>query len=475
LKEVGKGGFSPISLAAEFSTQLAIAAQESERRLRAALTQTGTKSGELLPEKSVKQLKHVQTEFSGLSTILNQVRAQLAEFGSEEDKIAFRSIELGRQIAEASDKLRELLAAGKVSAEDFRQEMAALGQLVGLVPELAKSQYDALEKLRAEKAAAEAQAERERLDREAAERAAAFLQTLQDLQREQAAIIFARLTTSERLAFLYQQDLERFSEVEEAKALAVASNEAERDAISAQFALNRQAALETYQADLQAFYNSQGWRGVFGDVFARDIRQNEELFREWSESANQSLLLVQVAVEDLKNMSIQAFNQLAKGMGASIAHAIIYKQSIGEAMRATTAAVLEALASQAYYKAIWATAEGLLALVSGNFGAAAKAFAAAALYGAIATGASALGRAVAPQSGAAGSASGPSGAGTTSGAGETASGGSGGNDRVVIYVQGNIVGQSGVEELTEIINDAVRNRDVHLVATSVKQEGRALR
>jgi hypothetical protein len=40
-------------------------------------------------------------------------------------------------------------------------------------------------------------------------------------------------------------------------------------------------------------------------------------------------------------------------------------------------------------------------------------------------------------------------------------------------VSGPIVGVSGIEELTDMINDAVKNRDVRLIATQVRQTTRA--
>lgn len=44
-----------------------------------------------------------------------------------------------------------------------------------------------------------------------------------------------------------------------------------------------------------------------------------------------------------------------------------------------------------------------------------------------------------------------------------------------IVVYGHVVGQSGVEELTEMINEAVKDRDVRLVATQVRQSTRLVR
>jgi len=44
-----------------------------------------------------------------------------------------------------------------------------------------------------------------------------------------------------------------------------------------------------------------------------------------------------------------------------------------------------------------------------------------------------------------------------------------------VYVYGNIIGRQGIEELTDVINDAVQNRDVKLIASRVKTPGTTIR
>jgi hypothetical protein len=46
---------------------------------------------------------------------------------------------------------------------------------------------------------------------------------------------------------------------------------------------------------------------------------------------------------------------------------------------------------------------------------------------------------------------------------------------VAIYISGHVIGPSGIEELTDIINEAVVGRDVRLIATGVKQWGTVAR
>jgi hypothetical protein len=45
---------------------------------------------------------------------------------------------------------------------------------------------------------------------------------------------------------------------------------------------------------------------------------------------------------------------------------------------------------------------------------------------------------------------------------------------VTVIVQGHIIGRSGIEEVTDMINEAVQQRDVRLVATAVKQTARVV-
>lgn len=243
----------------------------------------------------------------------------------------------------------------------------------------------------------------------------------------------------------------------------------------AQFALNRQMLTQKYEQDLQRLANSSGWQGAFGGQFQNLLRGDEALLRQWSSSTNQSLMLVQVSLQSLKQIGAEAFQKMAEGMGGGIAQAVVYSQSIGAAMRAATAATLESIAAQAMTEAIYSLAWGFMDLAQGNFAGAEAAFQAAALFGSVGVASAVAGRAVAPASasGAGGTGAGGrvSGGGGSSGAVGAGGGGIGGagKPRVTVNVYGHVVGVAGVEQLTSMINDAVQNRDVRLVASQVRQ------
>lgn len=465
---------------ADYIVNVMKATHEAERRIQAALTEPGAlgpPEASTPAKKAKTEAKEALVEFTGLSQLLRQVQSELVAFGTEEEQINYNAIEAARQVTEATQRLRELHAEGKISAADFRRELLALTELPGKISELTQQQLAAVAQVRAKAAAELETAEREERERIEAERAAAFLSELQMLQREQEAILFWRMTTQERINYIYWQDLARYSEVEEAKTLALAANEAERDAIRQQYELNRQAATDRYRADLNALHNSQGWQGLFGDQFARDIRNNEQLMREWAESANQSLLMVRVAVTGTRDILQAGFATFATGLAANVSQAIIYSRSIGEAFRAATAAALQQIAAEAAVRAIYSAAIGFIRLAMGDVAGAAAAFKAAALFGAVSGAAMAGGRALAPRSESVGAVTGSSAGGQSSGRAADASGGSGGSGgtTVSVIVNGPVLGLSGVEQLAEIINEAVVGRDVRLIATQVKQGGQVVR
>jgi hypothetical protein len=505
--------------------ELRSAYAELDKAIAAATAAGGTERLAPGGEKEKKTKEAVQ-DYERLSSALVNVRGRLAEFGGEEVKIAFETGRMRDEVAKAAYHLANLQHEGKVTGEVFKREMGALRDLPAAIQELAAAQTREIEQRRSEaiigatvelqgrlsglaeqtyahreaalgreiellrrKMAAEktlteenarllADIEEAGLHRIAMERAVAFARELQVLQQHLAQIITARMTTGERLAFQYDQDLERYSEVEEQKALVVAKTEGEIDAIRQQFGLNRKAALEAYAGELNALRNSQGWQGVFGEEFAQAIRGNEALLRAWAESADQSLLMVAVAVEGTAQTFQRGFQGFSRAMGANIAQAIVYRESIGEAMRAAAASAMQAIAAESLVNAIYATGLGFLRLAQHNYPAATAAFQAAAIFGSVGVVAAVTGRAMAPQQAGGGGAGGGAERSVSGQAGaeaSSASGERGGGPRVAIYIQGNLVGRSGVDELIDIMNEAVQDRDVRLVATQVKQAGRSLR
>ena len=156
-------------------------------------------------------------------------------------------------------------------------------------------------------------------------------------------------------------------------------------------------------------------------------------------------------------------------MGQNVAQAIVYKQSIGEAMRAAMAATLESLAGRAFAEAIYATGYGFLMLAEYDYEAAGKAFTAAGILGGVGAAYAVAGRAIAPSQKGAGASSG-AGTGSTgrAGAGAPTEAANAGGTQVHFYISGPIIGPNGVEQLADMLNDAVKNRDVRLISTPVK-------
>jgi hypothetical protein len=194
--------------------------------------------------------------------------------------------------------------------------------------------------------------------------------------------------------------------------------------------------------------------------------------KQWATSSNQSLMLVKVSLENLKEMGQHAFEQMAQGMGAGIANALVYSKSVGAAMEAVLKSTLESLAAQAFTQAIYSTALGFMDLAEDNPVGAAAAFEAAAMFGLVGAAAGIAGRAIPGGGGGAGSGSGSSGSSGSGGergasTGMTAAPTNTG-PHVVVNVAGHVFGVSGVQELASAINDAVLNRDVTLTATNTK-------
>jgi uncharacterized protein YnzC (UPF0291/DUF896 family) len=299
-----------------------------------------------------------------------------------------------------------------------------------------------------------------------ADNKAAFDQEMARLGEESAKIHTVEVSRFQQIQAQYQADVAKFSAAEEAKRLAVATSEAQRAAIMAQFVAIRKALYNKEAADLQALRNSQGWQAVFGAPFAQMIRGNEALTREWASSTYQSMMLVRVSLEGVKESAQQAFAQFAQGMGQNIANAILYKKSIGEAMKAALASTLENLAGQAITYAIYSLALGFTRLAERDFAAATQAFIAVGIWGSVGAAAAVAGRAIAPSQAGSSASAAPSTAAASSSqaAGSTQAAPAG--PHVTINIMGHIIGSSGVGELCKLISDAVVNSGHTLTATN---------
>jgi hypothetical protein len=504
-----------------FLTGMDIAAARIQQRVQAGMAEAGQGLGAPGGAEESKA-KEATKDFSALSSMLDQVKQRLGAARGEEEGFVAEMISLQGKMNAAHEEVIKLLQDGKITPETAAREISAFQQLVEKVPELVEAHTkqvtdkrnqaieranqdlqqrlvgqqqqswqqeeaawdEQVEKLRlrlekegtltAENEAKLVELHRAGLARIERDRLGAYTRQLEDLQQLYAAMVTGNFTTIERLKFQYDQDLAQFSAAKEAEAEVVAKTEGEKRAIEAMYELGRQAALQRYQIALNQLYNSTGWKGVFGSLFAQSIRGNEKLLREWMQAFNQAILMVRVAIESLNEDLQHFFVNYSDAMAQNITQAVVYRKSIGEAMAEATKAALAQLAAEAYVQAIYATALGFLRLAMWDFSGAAAAFEAAAIFATVGTAAALAGRAI-PSSqnggkaGGAGEAGGGAGGpGGTSG-GTAAAGGSAGT--VIININGHVVGRTGIEELTDMINEAVQDRDVRLIATATRQAG----
>lgn len=495
-----------------YETELLKARADLAARLRAAMAD----SLKALPAPEGPAAQ-AQQDWWGLSSILEGVKTRLAGVGTEEEKIAGETAHVRYELEKAGLEFNRLHSEGKLSAETVAREMAALASMPRAVGDLARRQWrEYLEKRNAAAVAAteelrtkladqqiltwvqqtrnwdedinkltaqykkkgELTKENEALIAEIREagqrrierdRGETFIRELQDLQRDLAAMVTAHFTAAERLAWSYEEDLKRYSEVEEAKQLLVTKLE-ERETLRQQFAINRQAAFQRYLTESNALAQSQGWQGTLFGTFAESIRNNERMLRDFTYGVPGQVSMVSLAFEAMNESAQRAFSSFSKGMGQNVAQAIVYSKTIREAMRSALAAALESLGAECLAQAIYSTALGFLRLAQGNPASASLAFQAAALFGVGGMSAALIGRAVAPPQSAAGGTGGSAGPGSAAAsASETGTGSAAARPYIQINIAGHIVGRAGIEELTEIINEAVKDRDVRLIASQVKQ------
>jgi hypothetical protein len=416
--------------------------------LRAAIGQYGEAAAKVLGEKDLEEL---QKYIDGLD----------AAKAAIDEKIVAAGRELQEKIdAQTTHTFERQVAVWNAEIEKLREKLAAEGALTSANKKLLESLETA------------------GLDKIYAEREAAYQRELTAARDHAGKMLEADMTPEGKLAAQLQIQLDKFSE-EKAKELALtASTAAKGEEIERQYAAIRLQLMAQYQSRVQELTNSQGFQSMFGDKFGALIKNNEELSKQWSQSVNQSTMLVRVAVESMGEQAKEAFDKMSEGMGGAIAHALVYGGSIGKAMRQAAAATLESMAEQDIVMAIQSMAWGFYDLAVGNYEGAASAFEAAALFGSVGVGEAMLGRVAAGRqsSGAgggggysnAGGGGGMGGPGNSSGGGGGGMGGAGGQG-VTVNVWGHVFGMSGVEELASALNDAVQNRDVRLVASQTRQ------
>lgn len=503
------------------------AALESQKKIIADLAAKGTK--ELIPKS--KDIQQAVSDFSALSTLLEQIQGKTSAFGNDADKAVEQITKLQREAQAAADKFVELQKVGKLTADDAKREASALAdipdailaltnaltdQITAKRKELADKQNAAIlaaadslrEKLNAQRekgwqeelAAFELEMTKLRdhlsqkgqlttanealldevlkdgINKRQKAQGDAWAKELLTLQGHLASMVTANLTSAQKILFQYDQDLVKFSQIEELKSQKLASSEAERLTIAQLYELNRKALYTKEQNDLNALANSKGWQAVLGNEFGSLLKNDEAAWKQWSESSDQATQMVKLSLVALNQEAETAFTGFEKGMASSITQAVVYSTSIGQAMQKATAAALESLASQALSQAIFTTALGFERLAQYDTAGAQAAFESAAMFGLLAGGSAVAGRAIAgPQSstGSGGSAPGTGPGSTPSnqptltplGASMSQANNSG---YVRININGSVIGASGIDELASMINDAVQNRDVRFIASNVK-------
>lgn len=512
----GGAGGNVQTFVASWVGEIQAAYERIQGMAAAAMNQGGQDTLLPPPEKT----KEAATEFSKISDLMEQIRMRTAGTGDEVTRAVAEIQHLQTESDKAVQKFIELKNEGKLSADAIAKESAAMAnlpaslidlgaalakeitdkrnqailaagdelqsklngqqektwqtELAGWETEIARlrdhlTQKKLLTQENADLLAAVEAAGQEKIHRNQQQ---AFDQELVGLQQNMASVISAHMTTAERLQFSYEQDLQKFDEVQEGKVLATARGEAQQDAIRQQFALNRQALTDRYKSELQALANSQGWQAVLGGEFGRLLKNDEVAWREWSESADQAMSMVKLSDVAMTEELQQGFQSFGRAMAQNIAQAIIYQKSIGDAMRSAAASALESIASESLVQAIFSGAIGFLRLAQHDYSAASAAFEAAALFGSVGAVAAVAGRAIAPpQNSSSGTAAG-SGASSSSSTSSAQSASNAQQGGVHIYIQSPVIGGAGIEELCSMINDAVNYRDVRLVATQTKQATR---
>lgn len=143
-------------------------------------------------------------------------------------------------------------------------------------------------------------------------------------------------------------------------------------------------------------------RSIFGDAFADTLRRTGSEMLAFKATFADFAASIRQESADLGSLADTALNSFTQGLAAMVEQFVLTGTTGPAALRQLTASVLLNVAKMAAVKAIFALAEGFIQLALFNFPAAAAAFKAAALYGAVAVAAGAAGGAIAPSSSAGG-------------------------------------------------------------------------
>jgi hypothetical protein len=362
---------------------------------------------------------------------------------------------------EINDKLSTAGEQGYAQQRaQLQRQMADWAASLAKKAELTAEDWDAIDKITAEGLA--------KIDHT---ETAAWQDQIRKLQEHLDQATAANATAQQKLNLEYQKELQQYSQVEEQKVLKTAQTEAQVVQIMQMYGQIRTQITQKYQDDLQKLLDSQGFQGVFGSYFANLIKGNQNMLRQWAQSSNQSIMMVQMSLEALKEQAQKTFQTFSQGLGQTITQAFVAGKSVSQAMEQMLASTLESFAGQAITAAIMATGWGFYWLMLQNYSAAGQAFTSAAIFATVGAASAVAAKMMTPSSASgAGSGSGAgSAAGTGSGQGNAAAAGAGASSQQVpniyVTVQGHVIGPSGAAQLADILNQAVYGNSVQLYAS----------
>lgn len=209
-------------------------------------------------------------------------------------------------------------------------------------------------------------------------------------------------------------------------------------------------------------------------TFNRLFDGSRQSSARWRAAVIADMQAVEGSSQIVQTSLLRGFLMFDAALGRNMATAIVWQKSIGDAFLNAATTAVQAIAQEAFVRAIYSTALGFYLLAIQDYAGAVQAFESAAIFGAVGGAAALAGRALAgsKSSGAERqpaetSAPSPSSQPTSSPAAQ----GGEGQKTVQIIFQGPVYGgQAGVDELVRHISQAVTERDVNLVAYSVVRQ-----
>ena len=131
------------------------------------------------------------------------------------------------------------------------------------------------------------------------------------------------------------------------------------------------------------------------DAVNNILARNQQTAQLWKTQLVANLTEVLNVSQNLSVEMERSFTQFDSALGTSIANAIIWQKSIGEAFAKAAVQAITSIAQESLVRAIYSPALGFYLLAIQDYAGAAAAFEAAAMYGAVGGAAALAGRAIA--------------------------------------------------------------------------------